>query len=75
MRRGEIPHLKRKELKICSFSDLEGAITVAPTVAPTADPTIVPIIDPTVNPNAVPTAGVPAADRTVTTTAIADNKN
>ena len=71
MRRGEIPHLKRKELKICSFSDLEGAITVAPT----ADPTIVPIIAPTVNPTAVPTAGVPAADRTVTTTAIADNKN
>lgn len=71
MRRGEIPHLKRKELKICSFSDLEGAITVAPT----ADPTIVPIIAPTVNPTAVPTAGVPAADRTVTTTAIADNEN
>lgn len=71
MRRGEIPHLKRKELKICSFSDLEGDITVAPI----ADPTIVPIIDPTVNPTAVPTAGVPAADRTVTTTAIADNKN
>lgn len=71
MRRGEIPHLKRKELKICSFSDLEGAITAAPTAAPT----IVPIIDPTVNPTAVPTAGVPAADRTVTTTAIADNKN
>lgn len=75
MRRGEIPHLKRKELKICSFSDLEGAITVAPT----ADPTIVPIADPTivptVSPTAVPTADIPAADRTVTTTAIADNKN